>query len=242
MIKKYHLCDLFTLLELVLACTLTVMAFQHASPDHALWVFIGGELCDALDGPCARRWPYPDDGKRRFWRSPRLVQITEHVSDILLIGALAFYLIGRGGIFYYTTLLGSCIILIFCLIVEDLLRCHTYTLQRRRLIIRIRRYVYLSGIAIGLAELIFCTSWILPLKLGACLFALIVAILLIIFKWNRFTETNEKFRDFLRRKNGKHSRHDKARTDSKSNSHHNPHESHTTDEPHQPHTPEHFQP
>ena len=82
--KKYHLADALTVCELICAVILSGMAFLRVAPAYALWVFAAGELCDAYDGTCARRWPYPDDGKYRWWRVPRTVAFIEHMSDILL--------------------------------------------------------------------------------------------------------------------------------------------------------------
>ena len=200
MIKKYHLADIFTLLEIILACTLIGVTFLHVSANYVIWIFVAGELCDAIDGPCARRFPYPDDSKYRWWRQPRTVQAIEHVSDILLISALAFYLMTQGGIICYITTIGSFIVFAYCMLTEFWLQT-TDTNQKSRLrAIRCRRYVYLTGIAIGIAELIFCTTWHLYIKIGSCIIGLIIGVMLIIAKWNRFTETDETFSEFLHRK------------------------------------------
>lgn len=199
MLKKYHLCDLFTLLEIILACTLIAMAHLQISANYAIWVFIGGELCDALDGPCARCWPYPDDGKKRFWRIPWVVKAAEHISDITLISALAFYLLKQKGLFFQITICGTAAILTFSLIIEYTLFTRPYSGDERRRLILMRRYVYLLGIAVGIGELVFCTTWTLLLKIGSCILGLIIGFFLIIAKWDRFTESDEPFYEFLRR-------------------------------------------
>lgn len=197
MVRKYHLCDLFTLLEVILTCTLIVMTVLHVSPDYAIWVFVAGELCDAIDGPCARRWPYPDDSKKRWWRLPHVVQAIEHISDILLIGSLALYLLFQPGLFHYLTLYGSLAIALICLVVQYLLFTKPYSSAKRKSLTLLRRRFYLVGIIIGIAELIFCTTWALPLKIGACILGLIAGVIILIAKWNRFTESDKTFRDFL---------------------------------------------
>lgn len=77
--RKYHLADALTALEIIMAATITGMIIFGGSANVVIWLFAVGELCDAFDGICARRWPYPDDGKFRWWRVPRTVQLIEHV-------------------------------------------------------------------------------------------------------------------------------------------------------------------
>lgn len=169
MIKKYHLCDLFTLLEVILACTLTVMTFKCIPPDYALWVFVAGELCDAVDGPCARRWHYPDDGKRRWWR--KYNKQIDQVSDILLACACALYIILCVSSFIGVIL--SATIAFIALVVQDIVYgqdsqiIFTRPKLAKRLVL-FRRCVYVFlGIGGAIATLLWYTSW--PILIKVCL-------------------------------------------------------------------------
>ena len=79
--RKYHLADVLTSLETLCAVILIGFAIGNVPVDYALWVFAAAELCDAFDGICARRWPYPDDGKRRTSPSAKLDAIQELVES-----------------------------------------------------------------------------------------------------------------------------------------------------------------
>lgn len=202
--KKYLIADALSLTEIIMGLTLLVMTAVHAPADWAIWVFVAGELCDAFDGICARRWPYPDDGKLRWWRIPKVVQAIEHSSDILIIGALAFYLIAQSNpVVHYSTLFAGIAITVFCIWTETVIKFLRFqpplTIDQCRMLIRRRRYVYLLGIAIGVTELIFCTSWPPALKLILCFVGIAIGLALVIVKWDRFTESHETFREFLRR-------------------------------------------
>lgn len=201
--KKYHLADALSLIEILMGLTLLVMIVIPAPADWAIWVFVAGQLCDAFDGICARRWPYPDDGKPRWWRIPKVVQAIEHTSDILLISALAFYLLTQETVVRYLTLFAGISITVFCIWTEIDIKCLRFqpplTIEQCRKLIRRRRYVYLLGITIGIAELIFCTSWPFWLKLLLCGVGITIGLALIIIKWDRFTESHETFYEFLRR-------------------------------------------
>ncbi len=180
--KKYHLADLFTLLEVILAIVLFVMAFCGVPPDYAIWVFVAGELCDALDGPCARRWHYPDDGKYRWWRHYN-VEI-DQISDIILAVACGAYLFMQTSHFIAVLLLfgiGS-----WCAFVQYTLYRYDRTTKRfvptdmpeleRTEIILLRRkvYVYL-GVGGAILTLIWYTSWPIPVRAGVTVLGLIIA-------------------------------------------------------------------
>lgn len=197
--KKYHLADALTALEIIMAAILISMTVYRSPPELALLVFVTGELCDAFDGICARKWPYPNDGKNRWWRVPNRVQVIEHISDITLIVACACYLLTRPGYVSFVTLLFAPIIIGICVVIERYLRTTNLTAEQRKRIIRRRRYVYLTGIAIGIALLICSTSWSPALKRNLCGVGIIVGIGLALYKWDRLRESHETFRDFLRR-------------------------------------------
>lgn len=193
--KKYHLADIFTLLEVILAGTLLIMAFLGTPADYALWVFVAGQLCDALDGPCARRWHYPNDGKYRWWR--RYNSEIDQISDILLAISCGIYLIWRVSVSF------GCILLFgigtFCLVTQLWLYqfnhiSHRFIPRRmsdaeRNAIVLVRRYIYVfMGIGGAILLLIYATSWTLPTKIYVCVAGICIGIILALLKKNRLTE------------------------------------------------------
>lgn len=193
MIKKYHLADLFTLLEVILACTLLIMAFFEGLTNYAIWVFIGGELCDALDGPCARRWHYPDDNKYRWWRHYNTE--IDQASDILLAAACAIYIMGRVNTFFGFIL--AMTVLITCGSIELYVAAaraqypRGYSQRKIDRLLLIRRCIYVFlGIGGAILMLIWHTSWPSFCKWIAVLILAIAAIVLSIIKRNRLTQVN----------------------------------------------------
>lgn len=187
--RLYILADVLTAIRGILAFAIWLIAglvvlFDSAasvwnSPDIVIWLFVIGELCDAFDGICARRWHYPDDGKKRWWREN--ASVLDQVTDIFLITATAMYLGVRLGRFDLLMLGG--IVALFCIIVEGL-KFHYYS---KRLIL-LRRYIYLACIVLALFTLLFATSWN-GLAKGVAIAAIsIVGIFLMIIKRNRLTQ------------------------------------------------------
>ena len=187
--RLYILADVLTAIRGVLAFAIWLIAglvvlFDSAasvwnSPDIVIWLFVIGELCDAFDGICARRWHYPDGGKKRWWREN--ASVLDQVTDIFLITATAMYLGVRLGRFDLLMLGG--IVALFCIIVEGL-KFHYYS---KRLIL-LRRYIYLACIVLALFTLLFATSWN-GLAKGVAIAAIsIVGIFLMIIKRNRLTQ------------------------------------------------------
>jgi len=199
--KKY-IADLLSLIEVIMGCSLLVMTILRTPCDLAIWFFVTGELCDAFDGIAARRWPYPPGEKPHWWRVPRTVQFIEHLSDILILSALAFYLLTQGPIVRQITLTCGIAIAGFCIGVEVALRivgANAPKSNRQRLII-VRRIIYLVGIAIGVIELLACTTW--PVWLKAVLYAvgILISVVLVVIKWDRLTNSHQTFREFLRQR------------------------------------------
>lgn len=187
--------DLFTLLEVILAGALFVMTIIGVPPDYAILVFVAGELCDAVDGPCARRWHYPSDGKYRWWRHYN-VEI-DQISDILLAVACGVYLIFRVSWQIGCGLLFG--IGIPCLIVQLYLyrfdRISTRFLPRqipefrRKKIVLIRRMCYVFiGVGGAIITLLWHAGWSLPIKVELTVAGAITAIIMIPLKINRLVQ------------------------------------------------------
>ncbi|MCL1929559.1 hypothetical protein FWF93_00160 [Candidatus Saccharibacteria bacterium] len=67
--RKYIIADLLSASRFVWAVVLVGLILIQAPP--AMWVVLATTaalLTDALDGAAAKKWPYPDDGKYRWWR------------------------------------------------------------------------------------------------------------------------------------------------------------------------------
>lgn len=91
---KYHWADVCTLVRFACVGLLASWAFLHGPVAWALVFFALGELMDGLDGSLARRFPYPQDGKHRWWRDGfggRLLEIYDQVADVLLGLAALLY-------------------------------------------------------------------------------------------------------------------------------------------------------
>ena len=83
MMKKYHLADALTWTRLFCALALLFGSFTaRFSATDAFLLFAFGELTDAFDGICARKWPYPIDGTYRWWRA--YIKLIEPLFDIAL--------------------------------------------------------------------------------------------------------------------------------------------------------------
>lgn len=189
----YYLADLFTLTEVILSVVLFVMAVVGAPVEQALWVFVAGELCDAVDGPCARRWHYPNDGKSRWWRTYN--SEIDQISDILLAIACGVYLIWR------VSWIGGSLLLFgigaICLAIQG----HLYHYDRNCHIFRRRNYIYaenlilfrrrlyvVGGIGGALALYVWHTEWPLIIKAALTIIGILCGIALRCWKHDRWTE------------------------------------------------------
>lgn len=184
--KLYYLADVLTLCEVIAGFILLGMAFAKSPAEHALWVFIFGELCDAFDGPCARRWKYPNDGKIRWWRVH--VKAIEHLSDIFIAVACMTYLmfnnahpaITRGAVSL------GIFIIVYCAGTEFLLHDEELTALQHDRIILVRRWIYaFVGLGGGIYLLIMATGWYELTKLIAIGTGLIIGLILFIYKLDR---------------------------------------------------------
>ena len=87
----YYLADVLTLLRVVgTAAILGLAGFGNAADTLTVLVlFVLSELTDAFDGMAARRWPYPQDGKRRWWRT--YAEEIDQIADLALGGAATLF-------------------------------------------------------------------------------------------------------------------------------------------------------
>lgn len=191
--KIYHVADLFTLLEAILAVVLFGMAVGNISPDYALWIFAIGEICDAVDGACARRWHYPNDGKYRWWRVHN--EGIDQITDIMLAFACGIYLIWRVNNVIGVLLLGG--IGMFCLYVQGTALYYNPHSNKFELtgnptakaLLLFRRLLYvIVGVGGAVLTLIWHTSYPRVIKIVLTVILMIVGIFLFIKKSNRRTQ------------------------------------------------------
>ena len=67
MLKKYHIADILTASRFIFAMVIIAFTLFAASPAKVLAVFIIGEITDAVDGPAATKWPYPEKLEKSLW-------------------------------------------------------------------------------------------------------------------------------------------------------------------------------
>ena len=67
--RKYHVADLLSGSRILSGIVFIVLGVLRKSPSDMIIAFLTISLyTDAIDGPLAKRWPYPNDGKKRWWR------------------------------------------------------------------------------------------------------------------------------------------------------------------------------
>ena len=83
--KKYHIADLLTLSRVFFTVAIVLLTINNAPLELTFTVFCIGELTDALDGPFAKLYPYPEVPKKhRFWREGNFPKIFDTGTDIAL--------------------------------------------------------------------------------------------------------------------------------------------------------------
>lgn len=190
--KKYHLADVFTALEFACGFIIFIMAFYGVKPEIVVFLYGFAEICDALDGPCARRWHYPNDNKYRWWRyyAPQLDQI----SDLLVGVAIGVYFTWR-----INFTLGL-IILIAAIIIGLTVQTVAYDfppiglnlLENRpkvgTVLVLVRRWLYVITLALIALNLILATGWARIIKLTLCGVLSAICLILLFSKINRLIE------------------------------------------------------
>lgn len=213
--KRYHIADVLSLFEGILALALIAAAVCGLSADYAIWLFAGAEICDALDGPCARRWPYPDDGKYRWWRAyavelDQLTDLMAGIAVLIYLGCRVSLAIALVVAIPAALIAPTVQVLTKWFSITPFLRRFGLSRLVNRLedswgfmrpirwfyfhpkislrLILLRRYLYLAAIIVILVSLILATSWGLVVQTCA-LFALAGILIIIAFcKRNRLHE------------------------------------------------------
>lgn len=201
--KKYHIADVLSFLEVVAAITILVGTVLGFKSEVILLLFGAGELCDAFDGAAARKWPYPDDGKRRFWRNPVFLKHYEWSKDIALgLITLAFIAVRidlmTGVICGALALgLGSCM-QIFAGSLWVWVHAESQSDKRREkakadlehYYVKRRIYVYVPAVVTLVLTLLYATSWPLVAKTIILFGLIMLGVYLWDFKADRRTSEN----------------------------------------------------
>ena len=195
--KKYYIADLLVLARFILAVLLGFVAFfpafglgEQSMIGVGLTFFIVGELTDAFDGPAARRWHYPQDGKYRWWRENDMNVILDKIADICLIVTMMIFVFMRVSFVLTVCLVG--IAAPFALSVEFYLRPRlsvTNPVLCNR-ILMLRRYLYVLGLCLVGMVTLWMTDWPRIARLTITVLALIIAPFMVAFKRDRLTEVD----------------------------------------------------
>jgi len=190
--KKYHIADMLTLCQFLSTCILGVLLFTGATPQTALIIFGIGELCDAFDGICARKWKYPPDGKYRWWRE--YASELDQLTDIFHLGVMALFFIFRicAGFTYFRPRVAfpvALIIALICIIIQVIATepQNKDTKLATRLILS-RRVLYLACIALIVFAGLYAVTWPSAVKITIAIILCIGAVVLLIIKWDRATQ------------------------------------------------------
>ena len=191
--KLYHLADVLTLIEGLLSILIMLLSLTHTTPPQTiLFILVAAEICDALDGPCARRWHYPDDGQSRWWRTH--CEWTDKGTDLLAGASLVLYITVCLCPAFGIAICLSCLAIglpvqLFIYDCKGLgfnLRAKNPRLALR--IVCIRRFAYALTIFIVISYLVLMTGWPTTVKATLFLLTMLVGIILIYAKGNRLRE------------------------------------------------------
>jgi len=170
-----YLADILTFVRFVLAGFLLVFLITYASPECVLIVFCIGELTDAFDGTCAKRWPFPK-GKEPKYR--RFAEQYDMIADILLLGFMGLYIVIWINIWLVAwmvfVIVASFILEMVCygrplghpnFCTKNSLYRKNQKLAEKILLLR-RKLTYLPSIATAIIMLLFATAWPDAVKFG----------------------------------------------------------------------------
>ena len=92
--KKYWISDILTWSRLLgFSALMVVLAYLPTPLWAGLVVYVIGVISD-IDGHFARKYPYPNDGKHRWWRKKRFVFFLDEAADVVFgICALVFFIV-----------------------------------------------------------------------------------------------------------------------------------------------------
>lgn len=165
---KCYLADILTFTRFILAGFLLYFLITHGAPECVLIVFCIGELTDAFDGTCAKKWPFPKDKEPKY---RRFAEQYDMIADILLLGFMGLYIV----IWINIWLVAWMVFVIVASFVLEMVCygrplghpnfCTKNSLYRRnqklaeKILLLRRKLTYLPSIIMATIILLFATVW-----------------------------------------------------------------------------------
>ena len=168
-----YLADILTLTRIFLAVFLLIIVIIGMKAEWALIVFAIGELTDAFDGTCSKKWPFPK-GKEPKYR--KYAEKYDIFADVFLMSMMALYVVVRVNPWMWLVLI---IISVICLVIELVAYhrlmghpndCSPKSLYAKnpefaeKLLLARRKLLYLPSIAVAIILTLFATSWPIEAK------------------------------------------------------------------------------
>lgn len=215
LLRKYYIADILSTLEVLCAVVLVIVSLLAFPPEWALLTFCAGELLDAFDGPCARKWPYPEDQKKHWWKnSDGTSSALDMLGDLFLGLALLLYVILNVNTLFGLVTLGICLVIAVPIQLyrnNRLMYAKNYALQyelcsdensgksqykekaalyenKATRAVLFRRFLYILGISVMIVILLVKTSWPQWLKIMLLVFGGMIGIILWFLKRDRRTQ------------------------------------------------------
>lgn len=201
--KKYFLADVLTFLRVICAILILVGCFLGFSSGVILFLFAFGELTDAFDGICARKWPYPNEGRGYFWR--RYIKIIEPTTDISLGLATLLFITMR------VSLVAGIVLILIAMVIGFSVQIIAYggvfkkiatatrnSLFRKnpraatRIVLFRRNVLYVGAIAVIVLTLLWDTEVEQTAKILLTMVAVMIGIVIWVIKVDRRTEVETK--------------------------------------------------
>lgn len=185
--KPYWLADVLTGLRFIAAIGLFAMAYLGAgSVGLALMIFTLGELTDAFDGMAARKWLYPDDGRRRWWRvyASEIDQVADIALGVALISFVTLRINPRVGL---TVLLLAMSIAVPIQLARDTIE-QRWGKKVREAIVLVRRALYAAMIFVVAVWMLWLTSWSYSWKVTITCLTVVLMATLAVIKLDRMSE------------------------------------------------------
>ena len=168
-----YLADTLTLIRVFLAIFLLIIVILGMKAEWALIVFAIGELTDAFDGTCSKKWPFPK-GKEPKYR--KYAEKYDIFADVFLISMVALYVVVRVNPWLWLVLI---VVAIICTVIELIAYhrfmghpddCSPKSLYAKnpefteKLLLARRKLLYLPSIALAIVLTLFATSWPIEAK------------------------------------------------------------------------------
>lgn len=186
--KKY-LADVLTLMRIILAVSLIVLAVNGAGTvGMGLIIFILAELTDAFDGTCSRKWPFPAGKVPRYRKYA--VKYDMLADALLWFAAVLFFTLRIDLVVGVVILISVAVICgVIELIIYGKLFGHPDNATKNSLcrknfklakkIVMARRWFYLTTIFVVAGWMLVVAEW----PMGAKIAVVVVGALISIFLW-----------------------------------------------------------